>query len=258
MFNIVTTHYNSGNEDRQKEINNCLILNSKHASIETIYLLNDRIYPLDFIPNRRKIVQIVVDANNSLRLGYDCAIRFLNENLKRKKFILTNSDIYFDETLRLLVGYDFSNTVLAISRYENGVLFDRDDSQDTLIGLSPLRVDYSLLNFKFGTPGCDNRIAHIIKHAGYEIINPSKTIRSHHLHASNFRTYSDSDRVEGDYLLVPTCEMSVIPVAKHANNAWWIASIALIALAWVSGVVLGFYFAVYKKTKVNHKLKLKT
>ena len=40
--------------------------------------------------------------------------------------------------------------------------------------------------------GCDNRIAYeLVKN--YKVINPCKTIRCHHHHSSNFRTYRAGD-----------------------------------------------------------------
>jgi hypothetical protein len=47
------------------------------------------------------------------------------------------------------------------------VLFDIPYSFDTYIFKPKVNVDLSKCNFKFGTLGCDNRIAYEIKKAGY-------------------------------------------------------------------------------------------
>ena len=46
---LVTSYYTTDNEDRQKEINTCLIKNINNPSIKNIYLLNDKTYELDFL-----------------------------------------------------------------------------------------------------------------------------------------------------------------------------------------------------------------
>ena len=276
MFHIVTTYYECDNKERQKEIDKCLLLNSENADIKTIHLLNDRVYSLQFMTHRHKIVQIVVDEKNKSRLGFDYAIRYVNESLPNEKFIITNSDIYFDQTLHQLVDYDFTSTVMALSRYDNGVLFNRNDSQDSWLGLSPLRVDLELCNFKFGTLGCDNRIAWIIKHAGYDVINPCKTVHSHHLHSSNVRTYSGADTVKGEYFYPDPCELrasfartilgSVAGAVKgeyfsrtseavivtpspnsDAAAGWVVFIVAMGSVVVVAGIALGIYFGIVKK-----------
>ena len=80
---------------------------------------------------------------------------------------------------------------MALSRWDitdNGPeLWDHRDSQDVWVFYGrPVILGAS---FHLGIPGCDNRIAKVIEDAGYTVINPSKTIRSYHLHASGFRTY---------------------------------------------------------------------
>ena len=140
MFSLVTSYYQSGNKERQKEIDACLVQNVQNVHIKSIHLLNDQDYPLDFISDKSKIVKVVVDEGNKRRLGYDYAIQYVNESLFKEHFIIANSDIYFDDTLLHLRDYDFTSAILALSRYDDGVLNNRADSQDCWIGLSPLRV----------------------------------------------------------------------------------------------------------------------
>jgi hypothetical protein len=200
MFNIITTYYESNNIKRQNEINECLSNNIKNSYIKKIYLLNDNKYSLDFITDQTKIVQIIVDDNNKKRLGYDCIINFINNNLIGEICIISNSDIYFDDTLKYI--NNMNNKVYALSRYDNDVLFNRADSQDCWIFTAPLNVNISDCNFKIGIPGCDNRIAYIIKKSNYILTNPSKTIKTHHLHTSNIRTYDRSTVVKGPYVYI--------------------------------------------------------
>jgi hypothetical protein len=172
-------------------------------------LLNSEIFDLDFIDqeHRHKIVQFTVNDENRDRLHYDCAIQFANNYLFGQKCIVSNSDIYFDETLQIVEKVDFNNIAFALSKYENGVLHERTlDSQDSWMFSSPLKVDISLLHFQFGIPGCDNIFAGIVVKSGYYVFNPCKTIKTHHLHDSGHRTYTEIDRIVGEYWGVVPCE----------------------------------------------------
>jgi len=211
MFHLVTSYYSSTNSKRQDELNLCLTKNLNNNCIEKIYLLNDTVYELSFLPElkkNKKIVQIVVDDENKNRLGFDYAIKFINENLGGKKCILANSDIYFDDTLIKFRNHNLHNVFCALSRYDNNILHDACDvnkcsiSQDSWIFVSPLRLNINKCNFKFGHPGCDNRIAYLAMKAKYKVINPSKTIKTHHVHRSRFRTYNEDFRVEKPYYFI--------------------------------------------------------
>lgn len=200
---LITTYYKPNNEERLNELNQCLINNFNNNFIKKIYLLNDKIYDLSFINYcENKITQIIVNEENNDRLGYDYAIDFINNNLEGNICILCNSDIFFDDSLEKLVDYNFDNKMLALARYNNNILFNKIDSQDSWIFKSKAKIDLSLCKFKFGKPCCDNRIACIFKDHGYNVINPSLTIKSHHLHNSNFRTYDKKDKVTGDYFFI--------------------------------------------------------
>ena len=54
MINLVTSFYKSGNNERDLEIETCLKKNYTNKFIDKIYLLNDKIYNLDFIDDKFK------------------------------------------------------------------------------------------------------------------------------------------------------------------------------------------------------------
>ena len=201
---LVTSYYNTPHQQRQEEINTCLQKNFDQEAIHRILLLNDTLYPLDFLKegSEEKIEQHLV--NRPGRLYYRDAVAFINEFLVGEIIILANSDIYTDRSLFLLSDYDFSNTFLALSRYEDGNVGIGNKgrcSQDTWIFRSPLRVDLSLIDFPFGMAGCDNRLARIMHDAGYRVLNPCRSIMTYHMHRSDHRTYNQSvDIVRGDYM----------------------------------------------------------
>jgi len=208
---LITSYFNSPHDQRQREIDECLVRNVKNPWIDKIYLLNDRYYPLDFIlDHKNKIEQVVmVEGYKKNRLLYSSAIHFANTHLSGKDIcILSNLDIYFDDSLNMLRAYNLDRKFLALSRYENNILVDEKDSQDTWIFQCPFlteMMDHRDLEFGFGVPGCDNRIARIALDHGYNVVNPSRTIRTHHLHESKHRTYSGADRIHGEYhFIAPT------------------------------------------------------
>lgn len=202
MFILVTSYYESPNADRQKEIDECLRRNIQNPSIDRIYLLNGRIYSLSHLDPYGKVVQILVPGMKSQRLYFNYAIQWINDHLQGKHVILSNSDIYFDQTLLFVKPEHLDHSVFALTRYDNGKIEQFWDSQDSWIFQSPLLVPMIDCMFSFGTLGCDNRLAHVIKEAGYRIRNPCFSIKSHHLHASNERTYDISTRLSPPYHLV--------------------------------------------------------
>lgn len=103
-----------------------------------------------------------------------------------------NSDIYFTpEAIQQIVGIA-SNECYALTRWDfkAGKLnfFNRVDSQDAWIFrgvVRPLRES----NFTMGMWGCDNRLAHELKSAGYKLLNPSLSIVTVHVHESEERNH---------------------------------------------------------------------
>jgi hypothetical protein len=218
MYNLITSYYTSVNTDRQKEIDESLLNNTKNENIKKIYLLNDKIYDLEFLDDKTKIEQNIVNETSKQRLRFDYAIEFINEKLTGEICILSNSDIYFDDTLKLLNNTNYDNIFIALSRYEHDKLYNKALSQDSWIFMSPLKVNIKNLGFCFGILGCDNRIAYIAHEHKYKVINPSKTIKSHHLHDSKYRTYSIKDRVKGLYLSVSPHILNHQPIIKVNTN----------------------------------------
>jgi hypothetical protein len=217
---LITTFYIPNSQVREKEINKCLQKNCQNPHIEKIYLLNDRTYDLPLDPEFTiKVEQVVINPDPSYKLRFDDAIKFINSNLQEKICILSNSDIYFDKTLGKINNQTISNNVYALLRYDEceekddvHSLYSKDgqpraDSQDCWIFKTPLKVNPKLLNFEFGTLGCDNVFANIIYNSGIYISNPCLEIKSIHVHCSNFRTYDESTRLFGTYCKLPPCKL---------------------------------------------------
>lgn len=120
--------------------------------------------------------------------------------------IIANSDVYFDHTIERVWEMS-SKQCYALSRWDVGreaiTLFNRRDSQDAWVFRGKIRP-VNHCDFITGKRGCDNAIAARLADAGYEILNPSKTIRALHLHQTGLRRYGHmpADFVPRPYLLV--------------------------------------------------------
>ena len=212
-MNLITTYYTPSNTERLNEINLCLKKNVENKYIKKIILLNNEIFRLDFINDPfKKILQVKISNNEKYKLKFSDAIKYINEYCKDEICILANSDIYFNETLNKINRFNISNKMFSLLRYdlkENNSLEifknfgePRNDSQDSWIFMSPMNVSYDLIDFEFGTLGCDNMFSSIVYNTGLTITNPCYDIVSIHVHKSNFRTYNEDSRIHGNYLYI--------------------------------------------------------
>ena len=206
---LITQLYNN-NKIRFAELMFALKKNIENKFIEKIILLNEKILNLDISNN--KIQQV----NIKKRLTYKIAFDYARDNLEKNKIIiLSNSDIWFDNTLSKINNFNMNRTVLALSRYEkkkNGkyAIFHKNTSytQDCWIFKNPINIDFPH-NIQLGRGGCDNRIAWIIskskinknhpKKIKYSVLNPAKKIKAYHEHASKIRNWKCGE-IKGPYL----------------------------------------------------------
>ena len=213
---LITTYYETENITRNNEIKKCLIKNLKNKYIEKIYLLNNKIFDLDYIEDDMdKIIQIIISDNDNYKLKYNDAINFINKNLSNNICILSNSDIYFDTSLSKINNSTIKNSLFALLRYDEDIIgqkkifcrhdIPRDDSQDSWIFKSPLNINLDKLNFSLGTLGCDSIFLSILYDEGINIKNPAHDIVTTHVHSSEFRTYNCDDRIHGNYCLLSPC-----------------------------------------------------
>ena len=196
-INLFTSYFQCGNQQRQRELDFCLEKNKANHLIHKIYLFSERPTYKIFFEQTRKYPD------------------YIN--------ILTNADIYFNETLDY-VRFIKPNQCFALTRWEDYekkiVSFETrhienkeakaKHSQDVWIFRGAVKAEvYG--NFYLGIPGCDNRIAFEIGRM-YSVINPSKTIQSIHKHRNPVRKYNipegSPDRIMGRYKWVDPCAIS--------------------------------------------------
>lgn len=200
---LVQQYYKDNSNERQKELDYCLQKNLDNILIKKIYLLNERGYDYNSFKNNGKIEEIIIND----RLKYKKFFEFIGD--KRGYFILSNSDIFFDESIEKikygLLGK--MKSIYCLTRYEfNGnrhILNNRyqNFSQDVWIihsKFSKLRY-LKLLDFCLGKPYCDNRLAYILCFdEKIKIINDCKNIKCYHYHISNVRNYHQiKDKING-------------------------------------------------------------
>jgi hypothetical protein len=197
-INLFTSYYNELNEARRGELDKCLALNA--GAFDTIYLFNESHRTTFPSPVR----DIIVDKRPLYSTYFDC---FQAQEIN----IIANSDIYFTKESLELISTIKEGECFALSRWDVDLLgnashFDHRDSQDAWCFLGT--VAPIAANFPQGRRGCDNRLAWEVQRAGYSLLNPSKSIKTYHLHNSGVRRYSklgDQDLIRGPYLtILPT------------------------------------------------------
>jgi hypothetical protein len=194
MINIFVNYYEDNNNKRNKELIKCLYKNINNPLFNFIMIESkDRLKYNDFF----KIINVYSD----------------NDDIN----VISNLDIYFDETVSLMNNIKH-NELYALCRWEeieeNNIKFaNRPDSQDVWAFRGHVNID---CNFHLGYAGCDNRIAKIFDDNGWKVLNPSKSIKTIHVHNSNVRNYKKGHTnvyvVPGPYLTLPPQSMEEIGV----------------------------------------------
>lgn len=181
MIRLLYNYYEDKNGARKKEIDMCLQKNLENSHLNVVII------------------------ESAEKLTYNDFFNKINEMTDPEDInIVANSDIFFDDTILLANGLPRA-TVYALSRWDwinehNIRFFDRPDSQDAWIfrgRLAKVSGDFTL-----GKKGCDNRIAHEFSAVGYTVVNPSRSIKTYHVHNSNVRNYSQRESVPGPYRTV--------------------------------------------------------
>jgi len=201
-IHLLINYYVVEHKERQAEIDEALKLNLQNNQINRIHIIVEK---ESIIPNwiKKEKVQIVIMNN---RMTYNQFFSYSKQNIENKSIcIISNADISFDDSIKNVKDYVNKNVCLALTRHNkiDGKLrlFNRRDSQDAWVYINPLRELEDNTNFILGTPGCDNRIAFILKKK-YKLKNPARKIILTHHHESGFRTYKRSEKIVGNISLV--------------------------------------------------------
>ena len=185
---LIIPFFTDKSEERNKELSKCYERNLQCSEIDEIILVID---DKTKVKRDSKVVVKYVES----RPTYSDLFRIANMHNSNGVSIIANTDIYFDEINLIKIKHTISEEMcFALSRWDeepNGeyVHHRSRDSQDVWIFKGHINTEIKG-DFFLGRPGCDNRIAYEIGKAGYEIRNPSDTIKSYHLHLTQAKTYT--------------------------------------------------------------------
>lgn len=186
-IHLIVQYYRCATPARQAEIDTCLRNNLLNPYLSAIHLLTEEKFDLSQFTNHDKIVQTIIGE----RLTFERAFQYANETdpTGQSVWVLSNADIYFDETLRFVDWQNLAGVVYALTRHDvqaDGSIQLVDAAfahgcQDAWFFRIPLPLARMFTSFLLGVSGCDGRIAHEFIQAGFTVINPSLKIAAHHL-----------------------------------------------------------------------------
>jgi len=216
-INLFLPYYTPRDRDRADELRHCLDRNLDSGLFARIILLVDDDTALHRPDRRLSILRL------DRRPTY---LDWVQESRRRcpgQISVLANSDIYFDDSIGLLLDLfeQKPDAFIALSRFDKvGDAFtphsDPHWSQDTWAFL-PRADDDGMHDKQFdiplGAPRCDNKIAYVFATQGYNVFNPFPFIRSIHVHETNLRYYSKKGdrRVIGGVAMVHPGEALLDP-----------------------------------------------
>jgi len=220
---LIQQYFLHEDPNRRKEIQQSLKYNNGNKQIDKIILLNERIYSDQELGiSSSKIVQIDI----SERLTYKKVFEYIQQLGDDKYIVLSNADIFFDATLNRIkkAGLTKEHKAFSLLRYEykegtslkNCKLFGpRPDSQDSWIWHNKWKFSskfLNILNFKLGTPGCDNKFIYCLNILGFACYNEPSLIKTYHHHSSLLRNQNKQDLVKEPYY-------TIFPILSNEQSA---------------------------------------
>lgn len=203
-INLIINYYKD--PKRQEELIEAFVNNIQNDAITRVTVLLDSGVELPIHHN--KIVVIAYDGHPSFAAYAAAAI---DDGLN----IIINSDCYFDDSVIDLTAIA-DNDFACLTRYN--MLADRYRlfeelgycSQDAWAWWGQSKL--TDISFTPGVPGCDNKIAWRAHEAGYNVINPSHTVRVFHNHKDKTRCLPE--RLPAPYFYVWPHGIGDIPVTQ--------------------------------------------
>jgi hypothetical protein len=187
---------------RKQEILEVLTRNINNSQIEKIHVFSQLKLPIQHdkinlihVNKRQKILDL---------------IKWANINLIGNSVIISNNDIFFDQTINIL-NDKLEGYFITLTRWEWNTTGTCQlakmphTTQDSWIFKAPI-IEFG--NYYFGTLGCDNVLA-AEAFQYYKLSNPCHYVKAYHLHNSNYRTYSAVDRIMKKYIFVYPSEPGI-------------------------------------------------
>ena len=213
-INLILNYYKDKVEDRNLELLTCFVKNLNNDYINNIVVIStesDYSSLIDYlVDNKNKIIPVLTEVRPTYNDYFSITRDFFNDdgniNIISNLDIIIPQETLYSEVSKTINDYIDSKTCLALSRWdiqENNtyVHFDRSDSQDTWIFIGGV-PNINGADFTLGKCGCDNKILYLLDESGYFLINPSKTLKTYHLHLTNIRNYDNI--IPPPYKLLPS------------------------------------------------------
>ncbi len=190
---LYVNHWTPPTGDRRLEIDECLRRNVDCPAIDRIVLLAESTQEHRAnVSASPKLVWVDMPAGVA-RARYCDLFQAVNSctTTPWDLNIVANSDVFFDDSLSLLKSIDLFGICVALSRWEwkNGRAEELawHNSQDCWIFQGPVRPLAEPIDFPIGTFGCDWRIAWILRHNDYALVNVPYDVRHYHMHDAPYR-----------------------------------------------------------------------
>lgn len=204
-INLLIQYVNDRRPGRQAEYDECLRRNLANPYVKSVHDLQEsaRVQMPEEFANHPKLRRHALNH----WMTYQDAFEYAKTALSGEICCITNLDIFLDPD-----GTDWTRTieilqqkvVFCLSRIEfnpDGSAFHDPDlmkwafsnSQDAWLFRSPVDIPNS--DFKIGTRGCDNAIAHRIKEAGYLPVNAPQQFKIFHYDRVRGKTLDNQQQV---------------------------------------------------------------
>ena len=226
MLHLMIGYHVPKNEDRHKEYLQCLEDNLNNQYIEKVHIFLEsnrkrppidnpkivyaKVPPKTFADQKKANIgefdKSYLSKKESKLVTFADFFRYARENLHGERCIIANSDIFFGDAIGVISDEKLGNTMLCLTRWdildctngESTKFFNRSDSQDAWIFESPMKKEVEeQAGFFLGKMGCDNKIAFLAFNAGLKLTNPAHQIQAFHRHKVDYRTYLESEAVDG-------------------------------------------------------------
>lgn len=211
MIRVFYNYYLDSSIIRQRELHEALLQWQLNTYVDELILFvipdpSTGLFPVPpgYEPNS-KMKFIVINSRPTFLTMFEVASGLVEspEDLS----VFPNSDCYLDSlNLDKVLRHIKPEECYALSRWDrlkdgSLKLHDCEGSQDCWIVKGKV-LPLPASTFTMGKGGCDHRIAHDLTKAGYQNLNPSRSVQLVHLHESNVRHWYDFPTVEGPYAMV--------------------------------------------------------
>lgn len=211
-IHLLVEYYTIDVPDRQAELDYCLIHNIQNKNIDFVHIFGQ--INVDESMSDSKVIVNYRDNRTTYRDYFEYSMTIPDGDL----IIISNSDIYFDDTLNLLHLHLTPDNAFALTRWDDlknqghrmvdckfVPHFNSQASHDVWALKTPVKnISDMHVDFNLGTYACDNVVAYQLSNYGeYLVSNPSYDIRCYHMHKSGYRTYSSTEPVPGIRMDVP-------------------------------------------------------